>query len=473
MIQIHYKFQSLVTSEDRYKVITGGRASMKSYSTATLILLESDKDDGTILYTRYTLTNAEQSIMPEFQDKIDELGWHNKFHKSGNDLINLESGGRIMFRGIKTSNGINTAALKSIPKLKMWVNDESEELVDEKIFDTIDLSIRDNNYKLQVWLILNPSDVNHFIYRKFFKGNGVSDVWNGSKNNVTYVHTTYLENKHLPRGFADLAEKCKAEDIDKYNNIYLGRWRKLSEGNIYHNWEQIEDKDYPIHLDCWYGVDWGFANDPMAIVRLCFDADTHTIFAKELCYEKGRLTSFAADVIRKDILNRRTLLYQGEDWKIVHFNGKCWIGEQSYTDSEIMEDGREKGVKTIIADDIERRIVQERLGRLLRLLGEVYCDPARPEQIYEMRTQHNINSVPATNTDKVGRIEYLKYFNVKYVGENLREEYENYKWLTDKKDTSIYINKPQDGGDHLLDSMNYGAVTHLRRLGVSNKIGEN
>jgi hypothetical protein len=209
----------------------------------------------------------------------------------------------------------------------------------------------------------------------------------------------------------------------------------------------------------------------MAIVRVCFDADTHTIYAKELCYEKGRLTAFAADVIRKDILNKRTLLYEGEGWKIEHFNGKCWIGEQSYTDSEIVEDKAGNGV--IIADDTERRIIQDRLGRLLRLVSEVYCDPARPEQIYEMRTQHNINSVPATNTDKVGRIEYLKYFNVKYVGGNIGEEYENYKWLTDKKDTSIYINKPQDGGDHLMDALNYSAVTHLRRLRVANKLGEN
>jgi hypothetical protein len=209
----------------------------------------------------------------------------------------------------------------------------------------------------------------------------------------------------------------------------------------------------------------------MAIVRVCFDAGTHTIYAKELCYEKGRLTAFAADVIRKDILNKRTLLYEGEGWKIEHFNGKCWIGGQSYTDSEIVEDKAGNGV--IIADDTERRIIQDRLGRLLRLVSEVYCDPARPEQIYEMRTQHNINSVPATNTDKVGRIEYLKYFNVKYVGGNIGEEYENYKWLTDKKDTSIYINKPQDGGDHLMDALNYSAVTHLRRLRVANKLGEN
>jgi phage terminase large subunit len=102
----------------------------------------------------------------------------------------------------------------------------------------------------------------------------------------------------------------------------------------------------------------------------------------------------------------------------------------------------------------------------------VYCDPARPEQIYEMRTQHDINAVQATNTDKVGRIEYLKYFKVKYIGDNIGQEYENYKWQTDKKDASVYINKPQDGNDHLMDAVNYAGCTHLRRLGVSNKIGE-
>lgn len=467
MIELHYKFEPLLTSETRYKIITGGRGSGKSYSTATLILLESDKDDGTILYTRFTLKNAEQSIFPEFEDKIDELGWRNKFHKSGNDYINLESGGKILFRGIKTSDGINTAALKSIPKLKMWVNDESEEFVSESIFDTIDLSIRDKSYTLQIWLILNPPDVNHFIYRKFFKGNGVFDVWNGVKGNVTYVHTTYKDNEHISPIFLRLADECKVIDKDKYDNLYLGKWRKLSEGNIYHNWEEITDSEFPTNLPCWYGVDWGFANDPMAIARLCYDDATHTLYAKEICYEKGRLTSYAAEVIRKDILSRNTLLYEGDGWSIYHRDNKCYIGEKEYTDSQIMEDD------SIIADKLERQIVRKQLGSLLKLSCEVYCDPARPEQIYEMRTVHNIFAVPATNTDKVGRIEYLKYFNVKYVGENIRAEYENYKWLTDKKDTSVYINKPQDGNDHAMDCINYGGVTHLRRLRVANKIGEN
>ena len=41
---------------------------------------------------------------------------------------------------------INTAALKSIPNLVLWVNDESEELGDEQTFDTIDLSVPTNRF---------------------------------------------------------------------------------------------------------------------------------------------------------------------------------------------------------------------------------------------------------------------------------------------------------------------------------------
>lgn len=467
-IVLNSKYEPLYTGGTRYSVITGGRGSGKSFAISTLLVLLSDLDNKTILFTRYTLTNAETSIMPEFMDKIERLGWSNRFHKSGNDIINLKSGGKILFRGIKTSSGVNTAALKSIPNLKMWVNDESEELVDERIFDTIDLSVRDKESECKIWIVLNPSDVNHFVYRKFFKQNGVVDVCNRIKDDITYIHTTYLDNAdNLDLNYLQQADKCKVVDEAKYNNLWLGKWRTLSEGNIYKDWQQIEDKDYPTDLSCWYGIDWGFSNDPMAIVRICFDTNSHTIYLKELCYEKGRLTSYAADVIRKDILNKKTLIYQGDNWSIYHENGRCWINGQEYSDSQILEDD------SIISDDIERKLVRKRLSRLLKLYEEVYCDPARPEQIYEMRTQHDINSLQATNTDKVGRIEYLKYFNVCYVGDNIAQEYVNYKWQTDKKDTTIYINKPMDGNDHLMDAINYGAVTHLRRLRVANKIGEN
>ena len=79
----------------------------------------------------------------------------------------------------------------------------------------------------------------------------------------------------------------------------------------------------------------------------------------------------------------------------------------------------------------------------------------------------------AINTDKVGRIEYLKYFNVYYTesSKNIAEEVDGYMWLTRKDDIKLFDNKPQDGADHLIDAALYSA-THLRRMGVINDMGE-
>jgi hypothetical protein len=45
-------------------------------------------------------------------------------------------------------------------------------------------------------------------------------------------------------------------------------------------------------------------------------------------------------------------------------------------------------------------------------------------------------------------------------------------WLADKQDSKILTNTPQDKDDHLMDATSYGAVTHLRRIGAVNNLGE-
>ncbi|MBO5803577.1 MAG: PBSX family phage terminase large subunit [Bacteroidales bacterium] len=451
-IDLNSKYQPLLTSKSRYIVVAGGRGSGKSFAITTALCYKAmSLQNVTILFTRYTLTNARTSIIPEFVDKITRLGWDEYFyvHPSENQIICLATGTKILFRGLKTASGINTAALKSIPNLALWVNDESEELVDGNLFDTIDLSIRSNDTTCQVWLVLNPSDIQHFIYRRFFAENGIGDVTNESRGNITYIHTTYKDNmRHLPAEYIALAEKAKEIDLNFYNNIWLGRWAKMSEGLIYRDWQQITDADYPTTLPCWYGVDWGFSNDPAAVVRICFNPITYTLYIKELLYERGLLTGDIARVIHNDIATRKRdyILTNGNK---ITWDGKGFIGE--------MSDNEE--CRRI------RRAIENREG-------EVYCDPARPEQIREMKINHYLNAMGAVNTDKVGRIEYLKYFNVCYVGDNIHAERTTYRWQTSKTDKSQYINVPQDGNDHLMDAINYGSCTHLRRLGIANRLGE-
>ena len=454
----------------RYKVILGGRGSGKSFTVSTALIDRTYDDDGTILFTRFTLVNAEVSILPEFVDKIERLGLQGDFTKSGNDLVNIRTGGRILFRGIKTSSGINTAALKSIPKLKMWVNDESEELVDETIFDTIDLSIRYNDAPAEIWLVANPPDIDHFLYRRFFKQKGIEDVWNGVKDDVTYIWTTYLTNPHLPPEYVELAERSKAVDMGYYEHIWLGHFAAHKEGLIYSGWQKKTDEDWPIHLPCWYGCDWG-VQDPTAIVRCTYDPDTGILWYKELMYRGEYNISTIAGVIRDDILNRKREIRIGDrriywEGRELSYNGDtmpaCEIGSKAWK-----EWWAERGIEGWMEGEL-----REAVEGIFRYDGPIYCDPARPENIKSLKIDERLWAIEANNRDKVGRIQYLRYFDVCFIGDNIEAEIRNYRWKQAKNDKTRYIDEPQDGDDHLADACNYACTSHLRKLGITNKLGE-
>ena len=59
------------------------------------------------------------------------LGYENNFYTTKDEIINKATGSKILFRGIKTSSGDQTANLKSLQGITTWVMDEAEELVDE------------------------------------------------------------------------------------------------------------------------------------------------------------------------------------------------------------------------------------------------------------------------------------------------------------------------------------------------------
>jgi len=110
LITIKSKYKPL-GSNSRYFVITGGRGSGKSYSINLFLLLLTYEVGHTILFTRYTLTSAHVSIIPEFIDKIETLGLHSDFYITKDEIINLKTNSKILFKGIKTSSGTQTANL--------------------------------------------------------------------------------------------------------------------------------------------------------------------------------------------------------------------------------------------------------------------------------------------------------------------------------------------------------------------------
>ena len=138
-INLKEKFKYLFQEDTRYYIITGGRGGSKSFSVGTFLCLLSYEQNQKILFTRKTMTSAHISVIPEFNEKIELLEKENDFNVNKTEIINKQSGSDIMFRGLQSSSGDNTANLKSIQGVSCWVLDEAEELTDETMFDKVDL----------------------------------------------------------------------------------------------------------------------------------------------------------------------------------------------------------------------------------------------------------------------------------------------------------------------------------------------
>ncbi|MBP92578.1 MAG: PBSX family phage terminase large subunit, partial [Flavobacteriaceae bacterium] len=173
MLILNSKYNALFSSEARYFIMTGGRGSGKSFAATVFLTLLTMTKGIRILFTRYTMTSAHLSIIPEFLEKIGLLGFDDVFNINKAEVLNTSNQSDILFRGIKTSAGNQTGNLKSLQGISCWVLDEAEELIDEDIFDTIDLSIREKDVQNRIILILNPVTKEHWIYKRFFEDKGV------------------------------------------------------------------------------------------------------------------------------------------------------------------------------------------------------------------------------------------------------------------------------------------------------------
>jgi phage terminase large subunit len=289
LITLNSKYYPLFDNDTRYFIITGGRGSSKSFGVGTFTNLLSFETGHKILFTRQTMTSAHLSIIPEFQEKIDLMELNNFFDISKSEIKNTQSKSDIIFRGIRTSSGDQTANLKSLQGVTTWILDEAEELTDETTFDKINLSIRQKGKQNRVILILNPATKEHWIYKRFFEDRGVQEGFNGIKDDTTYIHTTYLDNiDNLDDSFINEVKRIELTNPEKYKHQILGGWLNKAEGVVYSNWRIDEFKEVSKSI---YGQDFGFSIDPTTLVQVSIDKEKKIVYAKELLYKAGLTTT--------------------------------------------------------------------------------------------------------------------------------------------------------------------------------------
>ena len=122
----------------------------------------------------------------------------------------------------------------------------------------------------------------------FLDWNPVGSFWahdKGIANNpaYAYIHSTYQDAKWvLPQTIIDNIEALKTTDPNAWNVYGLGRLGKV-EGLVYPFFEQVDTM--PPGGQTFYGLDFGYSNDPTAVVFNSIIGDD--LYSDEIIYESG------------------------------------------------------------------------------------------------------------------------------------------------------------------------------------------
>lgn len=286
---VHSVYHPLYKNKDKFIVlITGGRGSGKSFEVARFLERLTFEKNRKILFTRYTLVSASKSIIPEVEDKIERDGTQEYFKVTKDRIINKYTGSELMFMGILASSGNQTAKLKSIQGVSVFVCDEAEEWRSEEDYDKMVLSIRTKGVQNMVIVVMNPASTSHFVYQKYIKDTHRIEVIDGvpvqisTHPNVLHIHTTYLDNlEYLSREFVSEIEDIKANNPEKYQRIVIGKWSEMNEGAIFKNYSVVDSMPHFVQR-CGLGLDFGYTNDPTAGI-FC-GVYGNTLYLDEICY---------------------------------------------------------------------------------------------------------------------------------------------------------------------------------------------
>ena len=406
MIEPQAIYHPLYTDNEKFIIlITGGRGSGKSFNASTFIerltfeMTEAEKIVHQILYTRYTMVSAGMSIIPEMMEKIELDGTIKYFKTTKTDIVNKMTKSRIMFRGIKTSSGNQTAKLKSIQGITTFVCDEAEEWTNEEEFDKIMLSIRKKGIQNRIIIIMNPCDSNHFIYKKYIENthklveiDGVQ-VQVSTHPNVLHIHTTYQDNlNNLSPEFLKEVEEMKVSNPEKYAHVVIGRWADVAEGAVFKKWGIV--KEFPTWAKkVALASDWGYTNDPSTGIR-CGIVDNR-LYVDELFYETGMLTNAIAEKL------------------------KPW------------------GLK-VYGDSADPRLIQEIKNRGVNI--------------------YPVDKFPGSIKAGIDKIHEMELF-VTERSYHIIEELRKYVW--DKDKDGHYINEPVDAWNHCIDPIRYYILGHI------------
>jgi phage terminase large subunit len=99
------------------------------------------------------------------------------------------------------------------------------------------------------------------------------------------IHATYKDNyKNLHPDYIRVLERMIKDDPEAARSDVFGFWGGGKRGKVFENWQAAESMPDNFKMEC-YGLDFGFTNDPTALVHIRLSEGS--IYIQELIYDYG------------------------------------------------------------------------------------------------------------------------------------------------------------------------------------------
>lgn len=362
----------------------GGASSGKSHGVFQKIVIKALKDwkkPRKILVLRKVGATVRDSVFADVQATLSYFGILNmcKINMSA-FRIELPNGAEFIFKGMD-----NPEKIKSIKGISDVAMEEASEFTLDD-YTQLTLRLRDKAHKQkQIYLMFNPVSKANWVYNAFFVKK--------PKNTVVY-QTTYKDNRFLDAVTRENIEEL-ANRNEAYYKIYaLGEFATLDKLVFPKYTKALLNKDDLRQITSYFGLDYGFINDPSAFMHVKIDDDRKKLYIVEEYVKKGLTNDKIAESIT-------TLGYAKE---------------------QIRADSAEKKSNQELRNLGIGRVIDVKKGAGSVMQGIQYL--LQYEWIVDERCVKTI------------------------------EELENYTWKKDKA-TNEYINEPVDSYNHCLDAIRY------------------
>ena len=268
-----------------YRTAWGGRGSGKTRTFAVMAAIRGYMHaeqgvSGVILCCREFMNTLSDSSMEELKQAIKEAPFLNNYYEMGENYIRTKNRRvEFLFAGLRH----NLDSIKSKARILLCWVDEAES-VSQVAWDKLEPTIRGID-DAEIWVTWNPEKKGSPCDTKF-RHEKIYDPDTGELIGIG-AEINWRDNPKFPK-ILDRQRRMALRNLtpEKYNWIWEGDYNVNSDSQVFANKYVVADFEPNINWDGPYqGLDFGFANDPMAFVK-CWIYD-QTLYIEYDCSKVG------------------------------------------------------------------------------------------------------------------------------------------------------------------------------------------